>query len=76
MDSVYLRKDDLPTWITAYYENQELVSIDDLISCIEDLQSEADEWKYKYEELERDLEENYKPISKADQYDMNECDFL
>ncbi len=76
MDNVYLRKEDLPHWVTDYFGKQELISIDDLICYIEDLQEEVDEWKTNYEELERDLEDNYKPISKAEQYDVNECDFI
>lgn len=76
MNDVYIRKEDLGKWIAKYFERKDLISIDDLICCIEDLDSEIDNLKYKIEELEQDIEENYRPISKAEQYDVNECDFI
>lgn len=75
MDSVYIRKEELNTWIAKYFK-QYLISVDDLIGCIEDLDGEIDELKTRIQEMEQDIEDNYKPVSKASQYDMNECDFI
>lgn len=76
MDSVFIRRSDLSKWIAKYFPYEDLISIDDLIGCIEELDCEVDDLKTKIEDLEKDIEDNYKPISKAEQYDVNECDFI
>lgn len=75
MDEVYIdiRKEN--RWITQYFPNKDFVSINDLIGCIEDLDSDIEMYKEKYEDLERDLEENYRPIPVHEQYDVYESDF-
>ena len=42
---------------------------------MEDLLHELDVLQEKYEDLEKDLEDNYKPISYAEQIGYNERDF-
>ena len=39
-----------------------------MISIIEDLMYEIDRLQEKYEDLEQDLEDNYKPITKEEMY--------
>lgn len=81
MDNVYIKKEDLYQYKGTYevfnrlFKNKDLISIDDLISCIEDLDSEVEDWKIKYEELQNDLEDNYRPISQAEQYEVSDRDF-
>ena len=70
MDNIFIKKDELNKWIIKHLPNKDLISIDDLINAIENLDGELEDWKLKYEELERDLEDNYKPISKAEQYEI------
>lgn len=62
MDNVYIKTENLNSWVSKYFKNKDLVSIEDLISLIEDLADEAEHWKEKFEDLEEDLRENYKPI--------------
>ena len=57
-------------------------SVDDLVKYIdtllgrnEELEAEVKKLKEEIENLEEDIKENYKPISKAEQYDMGECNF-
>lgn len=81
MDNVYIKKEDLYQYKGTYevfnrlFQNKNLISIDDLISCIEDLDSEVEDWKMKYQELQNDLEDNYRPISQAEQYEVSDRDF-
>lgn len=76
MDEVYIdiRKEN--AWIKKYFENKDLVSIRDLISVIEDLDGKIEHWKEKYEDLEEDLRENYKPIPYAEQVCVSDRDFI
>lgn len=45
-------------------------------SIITDLIHEIDVLKEKIEDLEQDIEDNYKPITKEEQYDVNFRDFI
>ena len=49
---------------------------DNVIEIIEDLLLEIDRLQEKYEDLEQDLEENYKPIPASEQYGISDRDFL
>lgn len=75
MDNVFIKKEELNSCITRHLPNKDLISIDDLIGAIEDLDSEVNEWEMKYDDLYNDLQDNYKPISQAEQYEVSEGDF-
>ena len=61
MDEVFIRTWTLPEWLgRKYFKDKDFYSIDELVSIIEDLDSEAEDWKEKYEDLEKDLQENYR----------------
>lgn len=58
MDNVYVKKEHLNRWIAKYFENKDLISVDDLLSAIEDLDSEVASLKGKIQELEEPEEED------------------
>ena len=62
MDSVYIKADDVNRWISKYFKNQDLISVSDLIDCIEDLDSEVEHLKEQLEDERQDKEDNYRPI--------------
>ena len=73
MNEVYIDMRNQNEWISKYFEGKDYASIDDLLACIEDLDIEIDNWKYKYKELENDMKENYEYIgSKPDWHDIQE----
>lgn len=61
MNEVYIDMRKENEWIRKYF-NKDLVSIEELIGCIEDLDSEVERLEEKYEDLVRDVEDNYRPI--------------
>lgn len=64
-------------WTFGDYELEgDFIKIDSLMSAIEDLLIEVDHQAECYEDLQRDLEENYKPVSPAEQYEINDSDFI
>lgn len=68
MNEVYIRAQDLNKWIVRNLpQNRDLYSIDDLIGAIEDLDSEVERLKNIIDDLEQDIEYNYRPISRAEQ---------
>lgn len=75
MDDIYVKKEDLNRWVAKYFKDKELISVGDLIGCIEDLDSEVDALKDKIKDIERDIEDNYKPIDPATQYNVSDSWF-
>lgn len=61
--------------MTDYELIGNFVPVESLMAAIEDLLIELDKAEEKYKDLERDLEENYKPISYVEQIGYNERDF-
>lgn len=63
-------------WTFTDYELEgNFIKVNNLISAIEDLLIECDHQAECYEDLKRDLEDNYRPISQAEQYDVNDRNF-
>ena len=60
---------------TDYDLKGDFIPVEKLASIMEDLLHELDVLQEKYEDLEKDLEDNYKPISYAEQIGYNERDF-
>lgn len=57
MDKVYIDKGELNSWVAKYFPNRDLISIDDLIGVIEDLDSELEYLKEEKEENDYPNEE-------------------
>lgn len=79
MNEVYINiKDFGELFIGKYLTkkfNKDLISIEELISVLEDEIAEREHWKEKYEDLEQDMEDNYKPIPISEQYQIYNSDF-
>lgn len=62
---------------TKYIElnDKKFVSTNDLISIIEDLNAELSRQIEKFEEFDKDVQENYRQISQAEQYSIREEDY-
>lgn len=75
MKDVYIKKEDLDSWISKYFI-QDLISVDDLVSIIEDLSSELRIATDKIQELENDIEENYRRIPVSEQVGISDRNFI
>lgn len=58
MDNVYVKKEHLNRCVAIYFNNQDLISVDDLLSTLEDLIDEVNSLKDKIKELEEPKEED------------------
>ena len=76
MEQVYINIKDMNECFTKRYLQDEfkkdLVSVDELIGLIEDLKGEYDYLEEQYEDLKRDMEDNYKPMSIEEQIGYSE----
>lgn len=73
-ENIYINLKNTNQWIQKCFD-RDLVSIEELLGVIEDLGDELEHWKEKYEDLEQDLQDNYKPISHFEEYGISESDF-
>ena len=75
MDNIYIKATNLNDWITKYFRNQDLISIDDLIGCIENLDSKVSELEEQIEDIKKDIEDNYTRKRVAEQVRIGDEDF-
>lgn len=56
-------------WIKERFANKDLITLEDLLADYEDLIFENEELNNQIKDLEQDIQDNYKPISKSEQYE-------
>ena len=71
MNSLYLKASELPGWITKYFKS-DLISVDDLLDCIEELDSDLEHLKEEFEDYKENIHDNYKRISPSSQYGVKD----
>lgn len=63
MDNVFIKKEELNKWVAKYFPTQDIISIDDLINTIEDL-----------DDIRTDLEERIDELLNKNDYPEEERD--
>lgn len=76
MEDIYVDLRTQNRWIRETFKNQDFASIEELIEKIEDLLDELGETKEKYEDLKRDVEDNYERVPVAKQLGISDSDFI
>lgn len=74
MDNVFIKKEELNEWTQKHFK-EDLVSVNDLIRVIEDLDNEVDRVKEEYEDYKQMIKDNYEPISPYKMCGVNENEF-
>lgn len=57
------------------YTDKDIISVEDLVAIIEELGYECGSLEERIEDLENDIENNYRPISPYEMYGVSERDF-
>ena len=73
MKNVFIKREELNKWIAKYFK-EDLVSIDDILRVLEDLEFELDSLKEEFEDYKQMVEDNYKPISAYSMYGVSKND--
>ena len=77
MDEVYIKTSTLPQWLDQkYFLGQDLVSLEDLISLIEDLDAEVERLEEIIDEINQDIKDNYRFIPMGEQVGISDRDFI
>lgn len=73
MSDVYIKTEDIPEWLAnKYFKHLSLISIEDLISAIEDVDAEVERLTEEFEDFKNDVESNYKFTPTKEQIDYND----
>lgn len=73
MENVFIKREELNKWIAKYFK-EDLVSIDDILRVLEDLEFELDSLKEEFDDYKQMVEDNYKPISAYSMYGVSKND--
>lgn len=73
MENVFIKREELNKWIAKYFK-EDLVSIDDILRVLEDLDNELDRVKEEFEDYKQMVSDNYKPISAYSMYGVSRND--
>ena len=73
MENVFIKREELNKWIAKYFK-EDLVSIEDILRVLEDLEFELDSLKEEFEDYKQMVEDNYKPISAYSMYGVSRND--
>ena len=58
------------------YFKKDIVTLEEILEKIEELDDEVEKLRERYQELENDVKDNYRPISAMEQIGMSERDFI
>jgi hypothetical protein len=82
MNNIYLKKEDIADFdcissatIDKMGIKKDLISVGELIGIMEDLYFEKERIEEEYEDFKKQVEDNYKPISPYEMYEVSEREF-
>ena len=76
MEDIYVDLRMQNRWIQEAFNNQDFASVEELLTKIEDLLDELGDVKGKFNDYKNYIEDNYKPITVAEQLDISDKDFI
>ena len=71
-----LIKCDGRNFVRDFAVHDRIMTLEELLDLCENLYNEVDILTEKINDLEQDIQENYKPIDKSEQYGINDSDFI
>lgn len=71
-----LIKCDGRNFVRDFAVHDRIMTLEEVLDLCEELYSEVDRLTKVIQDLEQDIEDNYKPIDKVEQYGINNNDFI
>ena len=76
MDNILIDIRTEASQIKRIFFNKDLVSINDLLDKLCELDDEIEHLEEKIKDIEQDIEDNYRPIPYAEQVGISDKDFI
>lgn len=68
MDKIFIKTQDLTSWLAKkYFENQDIISVDDLINAFENTAIALENCQDDFDSFRENVQQNYKPMSISEQ---------
>lgn len=74
-DDIYIKCSDRD-FTDGFSEREKIMTLKEILDLCDDLYYESQELEKKIKDIEQDIEDNYRPIPKAEQYDVKNEDFI
>lgn len=71
-----LIKCDGRNFVRDFAVHDRIMTLEEVLDLCEELYNETQRLNEKIDDLEQDIEDNYKPIDKVEQYGINNNDFI
>lgn len=71
-----LIKCDGRNFVRDFAVHDRIMTLEEVLDLCEELYNETQRLNEKIDDLEQDIQENYKPIDKSEQYGINDSDFI
>ena len=75
MENIYIDMREQGTTLSNYFENKDLVSVEDLLSELENALEKLDCLQEEFDDYKEYVKDNYRELSQAEQIGFNERDF-
>lgn len=76
MENTYILAKDISPCIKKYFGNDDLISVNELLCVLEELDFDIEKLKEEIEDIKKDIEDNYEPIPVHKQYEIYDSDFI
>lgn len=74
-DDIYIKCSDR-NFTDGFSEREKIMTLKEILDLCDDLYYENQELEKKIKDIEQNIEDNYRPIPKAEQYDVKDEDFI
>lgn len=74
-DDIYIKCSDRD-FTDGFSDREKIMTLKEILDLCDDLYYENQELEKKIKDIEQNIEDNYRPIPKAEQYDVKDEDFI
>lgn len=75
MENIYIDMREQGFTLSNHFKNKDFVSVEDVLTELEQVIDDMETLQEEFDDYKRDVEDNYKPISYAEQVGYNPRDF-
>lgn len=75
MEHIYIDMREQGFTLSNHFKNKDMVSIEEILAELEQVIDDKGALQEEFDDFKREVEDNYKPISYAEQVGFNERDF-
>lgn len=76
MDNIYVDMREQGFTLSRHFKNKDMVSVEEILTELEELIDDLGYLREEFDDYKRDVEDNYRPLTQAEQIGYNERDFF